>query len=163
MHVSAALIALDLFLTALPGPASRDSTFLPPPAYRVPRSSLWSSLAFPMPTLSAEPIDPKVESTIKNARLKRFPKYRMVVDNPIEIHPRRNIVVIVAGNPRERELWAESAREHFGLAAFIYNDVFSVAGLAKVLDRFPQGSVELLAFGGHGEFCDGGVFMGIKD
>ena len=73
------------------------------------------------------------------------------------------MVIVVAGNPREREEWSESARTHFGQGASIFNNLFSIGDLAKTLARFPDGSVDFLVFGGHGEFCDGGVFMGIKN
>src|SRR5258708_23009491 len=95
--------------------------------------------------------------------MKRFPKFRTVVDNPWQYPDHGNIVVVVAGNPSERERWSETAREHFGQGAFVFNDLFSVRDLAKTLGRFPEGSVDFLVFGGHGEYCDGGVFMGIKN
>jgi hypothetical protein len=69
-----------------------------------------SFTGFVPPTLSGEAVDPQIESKVKNAQLKRFPKFRIVADNPDHYADRDNIVVIVAGNPRERETWSESAR-----------------------------------------------------
>lgn len=136
-----------------------DSTILPPPTNRVPCHPVLDALAFMPATLSSE----AVEAKCKDAKQKRFPKFRVVVDNPSRGGECGNLVLIVAGNPKERETWSESARTHFGRAAFIYNDLFSVGDLATTLGRFPAGSVVRLIFGGHGEFSDGGVFMGIKN
>jgi hypothetical protein len=163
MQILAIAACLDLLMVVLPGPTSKEATILPPPANRVPCNPLMTWMGFVPPTLSTGTVDPQIESKVKNAKLKRFPRFRIVVDNPIQFADRDNIVVIVAGDPREREIWAESARTHFGQAAFIFNNLFSIQDLAGTLSRFPEGSVGLLAFGGHGEFCDGGVFMGIKD
>lgn len=146
-----------LFLSALA--VAADPRILPPPANRIPCHPILDAQAFIPQTLSSDEVEPK----IKDARQKRFPKFRAVADNPSRCGERGNIVVIVAGNPKEREIWSESARTHFGRAAFICNDLFSVADLANTLGRFPAGSVERLIFGGHGEFSDGGVFMGIKN
>lgn len=156
-------ILLDLFLLTYPGPAAAEATRLPAPRNRVPCIQFATLVGDVPATLSQEAIDAQIISKARSAPQKRFPRFRTVVDNPIVCFDRGNIVVIVAGNPREREVWSESARTHFGQGAYIFNDLFCVHDLAKTLNRFREGSIDLLVFGGHGEFSDGGVFMGIKN
>ena len=154
-------IIMDLLLLTSTGPLARGSNILPPPKSRVEGIPVQTNLGLVPQTLSLEPAEPRIDFKLKKSPQQRFPKFRTVVDNP-KPADKGNIVVIVAGNPSEREDWSVSARAHFGQAAFIFNDVFCVRHLATTLGKFPDGSVDYLIFGGHGEFCEGGVFMGIK-
>ena len=83
-------------------------------------------------------------------------EFGTVIDNP-EI-PREwsgqyYTVIIVTGNPDERERWAAAARAKYGKDAYIFNDVFSAEQLGEVLARFPAGTVGRFIIGGHGSGC----------
>jgi len=97
-----------------------------------------------------------------------FGRFCKVVDNPpipVAVKDKYFTVVIVAENERCREQWSVEAREHYGKSAFIFNDVFNISDLAKVLKQFPKGSIKRLVFGGHdgGPSADRGIFMGIDE
>jgi hypothetical protein len=77
----------------------------------------------------------------------------VVTDNPQVTATTRNLVVVVVcgANGAERSRWLTSARGHYGASAYIITSVHSISDLGGELGRLPNGSVQTLVIGGHGD------------
>ncbi len=117
-------------LFTMPALAFADPTVLPAPTHQVPYVpeleffNVWS------PILAKKPKQIVMDRETSTSRSPQAVRLCPVIDNPIQPFANGNIIVVVAGDVHEREEWAESARAHFGLTAFIYTDLFSVCDVA---------------------------------
>ena len=133
------------------------------PAYLVAQFDI-SRLSRTRP-IPEEFVPPKARAPLlegKPTKFGRFGEFRKVADNPpipAEVTNKFFTVVIVAGNRNEREEWAHDARRKYGATVFVFNDVFNLKDVARILKQFPKGSVKALILGAH-EGPNRGIFMG---
>jgi hypothetical protein len=156
MTIFAAFVASSTAIAQQPAPSLLSSA-------RV--HNLGKTLDYPEKRIAA---DWSKTLAAQRTQIGRFGQIKVVVDNPpLPMGPfppgalvKSCTVIIVAGNPDEREEWARSARWTYGRNVYVFNDALSVKDVAGRLASFPPGSVKTLILGGHSG-PSGGIFMGI--